>query len=171
MLSLVQSSMNGRFAQFSYQGGNQRHGSGGGSRSAKATHDAVELSPNVPEPFTSADMAQARDVANAVAAGQELTTPMMDRLRMDRVFYALATLQGMNANQAAAVMQVPGIPSPTKEELAAAYKKLSQHVRPTGGASDTIMTARLQRIDLIEAYRSADFAAIAEELQPLATAQ
>lgn len=165
MLGSIQTSMNSRFAQMSYGDPHSRRQGTGHHSSASVQKDAVTLSSNVPEPFNATEILSARSISSDLTNGtQTAPTATVERVRMDRVFAALAVLTAMQANDQNVLPQAMGIPTPTADELEAAYKKLSQHVRNdlTGKEPEGILTAKAQRLALVEGFRGVDFSVLVE---------
>lgn len=132
--------------------------------------DRVELSSAVPKPFSARTFEDALRVSETLATGGSLTSDQDASLREDRVFAALSALIAVGAGGDEAVRVWPGgLPAPTREELEAAYRRLSQRLERSGDAGDPEEAAR-SRLDTLEQGRGADFDALSAGLTGAASA-
>lgn len=127
--------------------------------------DRVELSTAAPQPLEAKLFEEAQTLARKLANGDSLTAAEQTRLREDRVFAAMVALTALGTEETAPFFRWPGgLPAPTKDELAAAYRRIRQRPRNLEDVRDPSYISDL-RLRLIEAHRNADFGILAAQLQ------
>ncbi|MDR1611569.1 MAG: hypothetical protein LBT97_02170 [Planctomycetota bacterium] len=136
-----------------------------------AASDRVELSSAVPKPLPARFVEEAKLASETLAAGGVLSPGQTAALREDRVFAALAAFMAVGATgEAGTVPPWPGgLPAPTRDELEAAYRRLSQRLERPGDADDPEGALR-SRLDALEQGRGADFLALSTSLTGAAAA-
>lgn len=145
-------------ALYGAQRTNPQEGEGGASE----TVDRVSLSPQAPRPLP------AGYLEDALGAGRELTAGRLDaesaeRLRADRVFGAMAVLAalGDDGNSDSLRLSWPGgLPTPTRDELEAARRRLSQRLHNLDEAKDP-EAAQRGRFELLERIGKRDLQGVA----------
>ncbi len=147
-----------------YLTGNRQ--SSGGQASGPRGTDVVELSSQAPKPLTEETLHEAAALGKRLANGEEISSAEALRLRQDRIFAALAVFSAMEMNQGSVPSWPGGFPAPNAEELAAAYRRLTQRLAQTDdqGAASGMLALR-QR--LIDANRGVDFTELAARLLPM----
>lgn len=119
--------------------------------------DRVDLSPFAPKPLAASLVESASGTAAKLLTGASLTSVEESALREDRVFAAVATLIAMGGNADSPLPGWPGgLPTPTRQELETAYRRLSQRLENVEAASDPEAALR-GRVETIEKNRNADF--------------
>lgn len=128
---------------------------------AGGIQDNVSLSPFAPKPLTTGFLEQAMAAGKTLSDGMNLQPGEETRIREDRVFAAVSALTLIGYSESNPVTGWPGgFPSPTREELEAARRRLSQ--RPTdAGDAKNAQSVMNDRIELLQKVGKSDLAAIA----------
>ncbi|MDR0363057.1 MAG: hypothetical protein LBJ46_10310 [Planctomycetota bacterium] len=119
--------------------------------------DRVELSRAVPRPLSARLVEEAREVHDTLFGGKRLNAAQETAMREDRIFAAVAALMAIGVTGEEPVMPAwpGGLPVPTREELEAAYRRLSQRLDKLDDAEDADRAAGI-RIELLDRARGAD---------------
>lgn len=127
----------------------------------KEIRDSVSLSAMAPKPLTTGFLEQALSTGKSLGEGSALSTDTTNRLREDRIFAAVSALALVGHSQENPVSGWPGgIPTPTREELEAARRRLAQRPNDSGDADNTESVLN-QRIDLLRQIGKSDFSSLA----------
>lgn len=129
-----------------------------------ATVDKVDLSPLVPKPLSAAYVEDAYATAEKLGQGGKLAANEAEALREDRVYAALTALMALGGDSDAQQLKWPGgLPAPTREEMQAAYRRLSQRLDKLDEAGDPEQ-AQLSRIKTLEGMRKTDMGELADTI-------
>lgn len=118
--------------------------------------DRVDLSPFAPRPLEASIVEDSGLTAEKINKGSKLTTEEVESLREDRVFAALTTLLAVGADPNTKLMGWPGgLPTPTQDEMHAAYRRLTQRMDRVDDTDDPDKTIRM-RSETLENMRRID---------------
>lgn len=125
--------------------------------------DKVSLSGQVPRPFEARFLEEAADAGRRMGRGGALSGDELARLREDRVFGAMSVLAAIGDDGSPESLKRSwpgGLPTPTREELEAARRRLAQRLDGLDGTDDS---ARVQdtRLRLLERIGRRDLGEIA----------
>ena len=141
--------------------GAQKSSTGVEAEEAGTVTDNVSLSPFAPKPLTSGFLEQALDTGKTLGEGSTLSGESESRLREDRVFAAVSALALLGYNENQNLSGWPGgIPTPSREEVEAARRRLAQRPRDTGDAS-SYESVMAERIQLLQRIGKSDFSGLA----------
>lgn len=136
--------------------GRQRQPGEAEQQEAAERVDRVSLSAQAPKPLSADFLEDALDAGDAMAAGDTLSGENSERLRLDRVFAAVAALELLGENGGQAVTWPGGLPAPSQAELEAARRRLAQRPQNTEAAENPA-AVQSRRIDLLEKITKRDF--------------
>lgn len=132
--------------------------------------DRVDLSPLAPKPLDASLVEDASGAAAKLTSGKKLTSGEEDALREDRVFATVTTLMALGVDDESRLPGWPvGLPTPSREEMETAYRRISQRLKNVEGAVNPDVAQR-GRSELIDKNRNADFAALATRATNLISA-
>ena len=123
--------------------------------------DRVVLSSQAPKPLSASLVEDAMGTGKKLSGKGRLTADEEDALREDRVFAAVAMLAALGTEAETRLPGWPGgLPAPTREEMEAAYRRLSQRLNKVDEASNP-ETASRARVEIVEKNRKTDFGELA----------
>jgi hypothetical protein len=124
--------------------------------------DQVSLSGMAPKPLTASLFQEAVDTGRMLSSGEPLPEGRMDRLREDRVLSAMSALAllGEDGENGLTFSWPGGLPSPTREEMSTARKRLSQRLEFDEAAGDPD-EIQYDRMELLKRLRESDKAGAA----------
>lgn len=126
--------------------------------------DTVELSADVPEPLQGRLFRDAAAIGKKLAEGRELTPQENARLREDRVFAALATINAIGLKGNGGSIDWPGgFPVPTADEMAAAYRRLTQRLQNLNTLRDPEAMQQIRQT-VLDGLRGVDFLALERKI-------
>lgn len=99
------------------------------------------------------------DASKTLAGGGKLSSETSERLREDRIFAAVAALAALGDEGSDGVTQRSwpgGIPSPTREELEAARRRIAQRLQNTDD-TDNAEALQTERVELMRKIGKRDF--------------
>ncbi len=128
---------------------------------ANAIRDSVSLSPLAPKPLTTGFLESAFAAGKTMTDGASLASDSKTRLREDRVFAAVSALTLAGYSQENPMPGWPGgIPTPTREELEAARRRLAQRPTDSGDAGNA-QAVLDNRIELLQRVGKTDLSSLA----------
>lgn len=141
--------------------GAQKSAREGEAEETGGIQDKVSLSAQAPKPLTTGFLERALSTGRTLADGAKLPASDETRLREDRVFAVVSALALAGYSETNPVVGWPGgLPSPTREELDAARRRLTQRPTDTGDAAN-VPGVMNDRLDLLERIGKSDFTSLA----------
>lgn len=127
--------------------------------------DAVDLSLQAPRPLPAPFFRDALAVADRLLTGS-IDRSSEKRMREDRIFAAVTALAAIRRRSEMVSLYWPGgVPAPTKEELAAAYRRLRQRLSGIEIASDASQLLQ-SRQEMADVFAQADFSSLTAIFHP-----
>lgn len=123
----------------------QKNVDSGNNEKTNSAMDRVDLSSLAPKPLDASVVEDSGSTAEKINKGTRLTSEEEANLREDRIYAALTTLMAVGADPETQLLGWPGgLPAPTKDEMQAAYRRLTQRMDRVDDAQDPEKTLRMR---------------------------
>lgn len=144
--------------------GAQRDRPGAGVEEAAGMVDTVSLSASAPRPLSATFLEQAVDVSRRLGEGSRLSADSDEKLREDRIFGAMVALASIGGDDPKSMPRnwPAGLPAPTRGEMDAARRRLSQRLRDLELVGDPTAVQQT-RLDLLGKVGKIDFSGMTSD--------